>query len=312
MKQQQPILGFFLALLCAMAWGSLPIALQKVLTQMTAQTVIGYRFLVAGLALLLLLYVTKNLPKLTAFTQGSLILIGLGVLGLAGNFLFFSLSLHYIEPAAAQIFIHLSSFGMLICGIFLFKEQFAVHQKIGLVLLIIGLALFFNDRFSLFSGMNGYSLGIILSMTGAFIWVIYGIAQKLLLRQFTSQQILLMIYLGCALVFMPFADYAQVQSLSPFVWGCFIYCCLNTLIGYGAYGEALNRWDVSKVSVVITLVPLFTILFSYLSHAILPEHFANPELNMISYIGAFVVVLSAMLSAVGHKFLKRKSLVKSR
>ena len=63
----------------------------------------------------------------------------------------------------------------------------------------------------------------------------------------------------------------------------------------------LNRWEISKVSVVITLVPLFTILFSHLAHYIDPSDFIAPELNTISYIGALIVVCGAVLSAIGHK-----------
>ena len=132
-------------------------------------------------------------------------------------------------------------------------------------------------------------------------------AQKLMLRKFSSQQILLMMYFGCAMVFTPMVDLSQVKALTPFALVCFLYCCLNTLIGYGAYAEALNRWDVSKVSVVVTLVPLFTILFSHIAHTISPTHFTAPELNNISYIGAFVVVCGAILSAIGHKLLPRKT-----
>ena len=73
-------------------------------------------------------------------------------------------------------------------------------------------------------------------------------------------------YFGCLLVFTPVAEFSQVRELSPLAFGCLVYCCLNTLFGYGAYAEALNRWEVSKVSVVITLVPLFTIFFAHLAH----------------------------------------------
>ena len=135
-------------------------------------------------------------------------------------------------------------------------------------------------------------------------------AQKLMLRKFSSQQILLMIYFGCALVFTPFAKFSQVQGLTPISLGCLIYCCLNTLFGYGAYAEALNRWEVSKVSVVITLVPLFTILFAHLAHYIDPTDFAAPELNTISYIGAFIVVCGAILSAIGHKLFSARPKVR--
>ena len=41
--KQQPLLGFLFALITAMAWGSLPIALKQVLSVMTPQTIVWYR-----------------------------------------------------------------------------------------------------------------------------------------------------------------------------------------------------------------------------------------------------------------------------
>ena len=298
--KQQPVLGFLFALITAMAWGSLPVALKQVLSSMSVQTIVWYRFVTASLVLFILLGYKNKLPQIAKLGYyGWLVIVG--VIGLAGNFFLFNSSLNYIEPSVAQIFIHVSSFGMLICGIFVFKEKLGMHQKIGLVLLLIGLGLFFNDRLDIFTGLNAYSTGVLISISASLVWVAYGMAQKLMLRKFSSQQILLMIYLGCALVFIPFAEFSQVENLTPFALGCFIYCCLNTLFGYGAYAEALNRWDVSKVSVVITLVPLFTILFAHIAHYIDPTDFTAPELNTISYIGAFIVVCGAILSAIGHK-----------
>lgn len=302
--KQQPLLGFLFALTTAMAWGSLAIVLKQVVTVMNTQTIIFYRFLVAALALFVLLGSKGKLPKRSQFTPHLWRLTIIGTLGLAGNFFFFNSSLNYVDPSVTQIFIHLSSFAMLICGVLIFKEKLGLHQKIGLVLLFIGLGLFFNDRWALLLGLNVYSTGVILSIIAALVWVGYGIAQKLMLRTFSAQQILMMMYIGCALLFMPFADVTQVWELDGFLLGCLIYCCLNTLIGYGAYAEALNRWDVSKVSVIITLVPLFTILFMHLSHYLSPERFAHPGLNSISYLGAFIVVLGAMLSAIGYKLIK--------
>lgn len=113
-----------------------------------------------------------------------------------------------------------------------------------------------------------------------------------------------MIYFGCALVFTPAASPAQVQELDSFVVGCFLYCCANTLFGYGANAEALNRWEVSKVSVVITLVPLFTIFFAHLAHYYAPARFAVPQLNGLSYFGALIVVCGAIFSAIGQQFLR--------
>lgn len=302
--KQQPLIGFSLAMITAMAWGSLPIALKQVLVAMNAQTIVWYRFLVAALALFVLLALKKKLPSLKQL--GNVIWLAvIGVFGLAGNFFLFNSSLNYIEPSVTQIFIHLSSFGMLICGVFFFKERLGLHQKIGLLLLLLGLGLFFNDKFGVFLQGGSYITGVALSVTAALVWVAYGMAQKILLRRFSAQQILLFIYFGCALVFTPVAKPAQIEGLTPFAFGCFLYCCANTLFGYGAYAEALNRWDVSKVSVVITLVPLFTILFSHIAHYFAPQIFAVPELNSLSYVGAFIVVCGAIFSAIGHKFLTK-------
>lgn len=291
-----------------MAWGSLSIALKQVLTAMSTQTIVWYRFTIATLILFILLGLSKKLPKLSQFNRYYMGLLVFGVIGMACNFALFNYSLKFVEPSVTQIFSHLSSFAMLLCGVIIFKEKLGIHQKIGLLIVILGLCLFFNDNIADLLTAGNYLFGVILSIGAALIWVAYGLAQKLMLRQFSSQQVLLLMYFWCAVVFTPVADFPQIQTLNGLTLICFIYCCCNTLIGYGAYAEALNRWEVAKVSVVITLVPLFTIIFSHLAHFIQPHFFAKPQLNMISYVGAIIVVLGAIISAIGHKFIKHKKI----
>ena len=80
--KQQPLLGFLFALITAMAWGSLPIALKQVLSVMTPQTIVWYRFIVAFLALFILLAYKKKLPQ---FLKGGqfIWLVVIGVIGLS-------------------------------------------------------------------------------------------------------------------------------------------------------------------------------------------------------------------------------------
>ncbi|SUG72361.1 Permease of the drug/metabolite transporter (DMT) superfamily [Salmonella enterica subsp. enterica] len=80
-----------------------------------------------------------------------------------------------------------------------------------------------------------------------------------------------------------------------------IFCGLNTLVGYGALAEAMARWQAAQVSAIITLTPLFTLLFSDLLSMAWPDFFARPMLNLLGYLGAFVVVAGAMYSAIGHR-----------
>lgn len=302
------VLGFFLALTAAIMWSILPITLQPVLSAMNAQTIVWLRFLVAAIGVFVILLVGKKLPKLTAFTAQYRWFVLLGVIGLAANFYLYNLSLEFIPATTSQVLSPLSSFSMLLSGIFLFKERLGIHQKIGLGLLLIGLPLFFNDRFADFAQMSAFSVGVFIGIAASLIWVGYGVAQKMLLQRFSSQQILLVIYLGCAVVFTPFADISQAQNLTPFTLGCLIFCCLNTIIAYGCYAEALNRWEVAKVSMIMPQIPILTIIFSEVAYWLDPVHFAEPYLNPLSYLGAVIVVAGALSAAVGHKLFYRRQM----
>ncbi len=78
------------------------------------------------------------------------------------------------------------------------------------------------------------------------------------------------------------------------------FCGLNTG-RLRALAEAMARWQAAQVSALITLTPLFTLLFSDLLSMAWPDVFARPMLNLIGYLGAFVVVAGAMYSAIGHR-----------
>ncbi|MCP1659502.1 drug/metabolite transporter (DMT)-like permease [Neisseria perflava] len=304
--QQKPLLGFSLALLATATWGTLPIAAQQTLKAVSAPTLVWARFATAALAVFLLLLCTRKLPRPSEISWQTVGLVLLGVVGISGNFLLVAEGLHYVSPTVTQVLWQLAPFGMIFVGVLVFKERFSRWQKIGLVCLLAGLAMFFNDKFGELLRLNAYALGVLLCSGASLIWVCYGVAQKLLSEQFNAQQILLLIYFCCSLVMFPLAEPAQIGQISDgFLWGCFIYCCLNTLIGYGSYGESLNHWDASKISVVTTMIPIFTMLFSHLGHLLAPHIFAAPDMNGLSYFGALVVVVGAVLAAEGDKLLGR-------
>lgn len=304
---QRPISGFFLALTTVMMWGALPIAVQQVLQGMNVQTIVWYRFLTATLGLLIILGMKKNLPILKGLHRRYWWFLLVGVLGLAGNFYLFSAALQYIPPTTSQILAPMSAFLMLFAGVFLFKEKMLLNQKIGLGFLLVGLGLFFNERWQDFLQFSLYFKGVFLGLCAALVWVTYGVAQKLLLLKFKAQQILLLIYFGCFLVFTPTAEPHLLFNLTGLQLGFLAFCCANTLIGYGCYAEALNRWEVAKVSAVTTQIPIFTMIFSAIFSTLAPDIFQMEKLNLISYLGAGVVVMGALISAIGHKLIKPKA-----
>ena len=84
------------------------------------------------------------------------------------------------------------------------------------------------------------------------------------------------------------------------------FCCLNTLIAYGCFAEALNLWDASKVSAVLALAPLFTIATLKVIVIINPEYAFTDRLSNLSVLGAVLLIVGSALTALMPLFLQRR------
>lgn len=304
-----PLVGFFFALLTATMWGSVPIAVKQILPNMDPLTIVWYRFTIAGCLLFLLLAMKRRLPPVSKLVRSHhLGLFVIAVFGLSGNFILFSASLQYISPTTTQIVVQLSTVGLMLASVVAFKEKLNKWQVIGILILILGLALFFNvSLISLFTEFSDYSYGVMLIALASLIWIAYGLVQKILLKELDAQQILVVIYLSCSALLFFFANKAQIFDLTQGQRWWLLYAGLNTLVGYGALAEAMSRWQVSKVSAVVTFAPLFTLLFSDILAIIWPEYFVFAKLNLLGYIGAFAVVGGAVIAVVGNKLKRSQS-----
>lgn len=307
-KSQAPV-GIMLALITAMSWGSLPIAMKQVLVVMDPFTVVWYRFSMAAIVLGCILAAKRRLPPRVILSRPRwLILVLIATAGLMGNFVLFSSSLKFLSPTASQVIGQLSPVGMMLASVIILKEKMRITQVIGAIMLILGLILFFNvSLIETFTRLTDYTLGVIFGVGAAMVWVIYGVAQKVLLRQLASPQILFLLYTLCSIALLPLASPAMLSQLSGWQFACLLFCGANTLVGYGALAEAMARWQASQVSAIVTLTPLFTLLFSDLLALAWPGYFAAPVLNFVGYLGAFVVVAGAMFSAAGHRWWPRRT-----
>jgi len=296
-------LGLILTLLTAFMWGLLPLALKGVLTKVDAYTITFYRFLFAALVSGAWLFYRNNLPKIEQVrTRGNLILLLIASLGLILNYIAYLLGLDLTTPSAAQVVIQLAPMLLLISGLVVFKESFSPRQWLGLGLFVLGLMLFFNQRLSEFSSQDErYWWGVILVIIAAVCWALYAIAQKQLLKVMSSQQIMLLIYVFGAAAFWPFTEHSALGSFQTIDWLLLAFCCANTLIAYGAFAEALDHWEASRVSATLAITPLLTMLFAMLSLMIWPGAFAVEPLNIISWMGAGLLVLGSALTALSKR-----------
>ncbi|NVJ65653.1 MAG: DMT family transporter [Gammaproteobacteria bacterium] len=295
-------LGLILSLTTAVLWGLLPIALKGLLQQMDAVTVTWYRFLSAALILFIFLLSRGGLPDWRQLKGSVGLLMLIAILGLAANYVFYLFGVELITPSSAQVMIQTAPMLMLIGSLIIFKEQFNRWQWLGFATFVVGLILFFNLRFGeIFAELGTYSIGLIWIFIAAVVWAAYALAQKQLLNNFSSNQIMFVIYLACVPLLAPWTEVSQIENLNGLGWFLLIFCCLNTLVAYGAFAEALAHWEASRVSAVLAITPLLTIFFMKWLESLYPNYLNSEPVNSLSLIGAAMVVCGSAITALAGR-----------
>ncbi|SMS09189.1 membrane protein [Pseudomonas viridiflava] len=298
------VYGLCLALLTALLWGILPVKLKQVLQAMDPVTVTWFRLLVSGSLLFVWLASVKRLPSFKLLGRKGKALVVLAVLGLVGNYMLYLVGLRMLSPGTTQLLIQIGPILLLISSIFLFRERFSLGQGIGLAILLIGFGLFFNQRLvELLTSLGDYTLGVLIVIMASVVWTFYGLSQKQLLTVWNSLQVMMVIYLFCALLITPWAHPAQALQLSPLQGWLLLACCLNTLVAYGAFAEALAHWEASRVSATLALTPLITLASVAIAAWLWPTYVQAEEINALGYGGALLVVLGSALTALGPSLI---------
>jgi drug/metabolite transporter (DMT)-like permease len=293
-------LGLGLAAITMLVWGVLPLILRTLLDVMDPATITWYRFVTATLVLAAVLWRRGALPDLGRVRAGARWLLAIAVLGLAGNYLAFLEGLERTSPATTQVLIQLAPLLLALGGVFIFRERFTPLQWLGFVLLLAGLGTFFAGQVTaLTAELARFKLGVGIIVAAAVSWAAYALAQKQLLVTLSSQGLMLCIYAGCALCFTPFARPAAVDALDLDRGIALGLAALATVVAYGCFSAALEHVEASRVSAVIALVPLFTLLFSALGHTLAPGHVPPEALSSTSVTGALMVVSGSVVTALG-------------
>lgn len=295
-------LGFALALSTAVLWGVLPIALKIALKSVDPYTVTWYRFGSSGLILGIVLGMTGGLPAITQLDRRTWFLLAIAFAGLTGNYVLYIVALVHTSPTITQTVAQLGPMILLFGGLVVFKERFSGLQWLGFAVLMTGLILFFHDRLLELSHLTGdLGMGVLFLTLAAFIWAAYGLAQKRLLRSLRPQQILLILYFGAAIALIPTAAPGSIRQASALQLTMLAFCCLNTLVAYGAFAEGLKHWEVSRFGAVLATAPLFTVAGMWMIGKFAPHLVAAERLNALSMLGTLLVVVGSVTCAIARR-----------
>ncbi|HEY9694031.1 MAG TPA: DMT family transporter [Oculatellaceae cyanobacterium] len=291
--------GLALSIFTVLLWGTVPIALAVAVQALDVYTVTWFRFVVSFVLLTVFLAIRQELPTVEKIRAAPIKLIAIAIIFFLFHYVLFLQGLAQTSPSNAEVLIQLAPVLMGLGALFIFKERYTLSQWIGLGLLTLGLTLFFHEQvIALINEPTNYLVGSSLLILSAIFWAIYSLALKQLLHTLPSSNILLIVYGGCGLLLTPLAKPQPILTLTDLQFAMLLFCGLNTVTGYGAFAESLDHLEASKVSAIVTLAPIVTLISMPLVAKIAPNLIKPEHITGLGILGALFVVAGSMIIAL--------------
>jgi drug/metabolite transporter (DMT)-like permease len=297
-QQQNWKIGLSLSLMVVFFWSTLPVALNISLSAVDAWTLTWLRFCVAAVLTTIFILFTGSWKGFLSLSRANWLWLLLAGIMLTGNYVLFILGLERTTPGNAQVLIQLAPLLMIVGGIYFYKEKFYFKQKLGAVLLIAGLLLFFSEQLGVIVKPE-YKSGAIIMVFAAITWAVYALIQKRLHDVLSSQAILAMIYIVSSLALLPSISPNKLMHLNQNQWLAVAYASLNTVGAYAAFTQALKYWAASRVGMVIAIIPVFTLLFINLMSRLFPQLVQPEHIQTLGFIGVILIVVGSMIASIG-------------
>lgn len=292
--------GLLFASSTALLWGFLAIFLKFALFDLDSLTIVWFRFFTAFI-IITSIFSLKNPSYLKILYKPPFLLIP-AALGLSFNYLFYLMGLDYTNPSIVNIIIQIGPVMLATIGILVYKEKISFRQALGFLVALVGLAIFYWDQLN--SGGEVYkdlTKGVIITLAGAVSWVVYAALQKKLVKDHSAQKLNMFIYFVPTIIFIPWVDFQGFTELNTNAWLVLVFLGLNTLLAYGGLGEALKYAPANKVSIIITLNPMITLVAMAVLDTYNFEWLGKEMTSVVGYTGAALVVIGAILVVLRRK-----------
>lgn len=275
-------------------WGVLAIALKIASKVIDSPTIVWFRFSLAFSGMFV--WMAFRNPKGLQILYKPTWLIILSSLALSWNYIGFMLGIQYTSPSNAQVAIQAGPVLLAVFGIFFFREKISPIQGFGFILAILGFWIFYRQHISASVGQEGeYTKGMLITLTGAVAWAVYAALQKRLVLQYSVGMLNVFIFGLPVLLYLPFVNFASLAHLSIGYWALLVFLGANTLISYGCLSLALKYLEAGKVSIIIVLNPIITIILMGILTWMQVSWIAGEHFSVLSIAGALIALAGAIL-----------------
>ena len=281
MQARSRLLGAFFVVCSAIGFGAMAIFGKVAFASgASTATVLFIRFLVAGsLMVLLMAALRQPWPR----GRDLLILVGMGMIGYAGQaFCFFS-ALHHATAGLTGLLLYLYPALVIVLSALLGRRRLTLAKSLLALLSLFGILLTVSD------GLAGTPLGIAFGVGAAVVYTVYILVGEGVSGRTGANGAGCVIMLGAAVVFglaMLLEGPRPPQSLDGWlaIAAIAVFCTLMPIVFFFAGMRHLGAGDASTLS---TLEPVVTLLLAYL--------FLGETLGLLQALGAALVIVAVVV-----------------
>ncbi len=294
LDRRQFLYGLFFCSITLMFWGMLPIALKLSTGFIDPVTFTWLRFTFAGVVMIIWQAKRGKLSEFRKLGRVDIIRLIIAATMLIVNYTFMVWGLSYLHPGAAQLSFQLAPLFLTLGGWLFLKERVFWQHWLCFALMATGMLLFFHPAIENSTGLTG--TGFLLIQVSALGWTAYALIQKSLFKVLSASNILLSIFLYALVVMLPFAQPASLLQLNTQDRWVTLFCCVNTLVAYGSFAQAMRYWQTVQVSACVAMAPIITFILTEVcvTYSLFSGVIFSAEADQLSLSGMALVVLAAI------------------
>lgn len=278
--------------LMAILWAGAFVSGKLSVAAVPSEIVAFLRFLVAGLAMLLIMAAGRNMKDLGLTRRDIPLVLGLGASGIAGYNILFFRGLHLASASdGAMIIPTLNPLLTLFVAALLLGEPLTARKLTGASISLVGQVLIFWTLVQAAAQDPARLAGDLYYVASAVCWSTYTILGRIAARRFSPMASTTIASVTGALMLIPFALWYFPGSTGYTVkfWGHIFYLAIGATVGgFFLWSRGVHRLGASRAAVFINLVPVFTLVLAAL--------ILNERPTLLQLVGMLVVLSGVYLA----------------
>ncbi|MDD2635025.1 MAG: DMT family transporter [Bacteroidales bacterium] len=299
------ILVYFLLTISMILWGTSFVWSKIGLTYYNSITVIFFRLLVSTIVMIPVLLVSKKFKFPTKKHFPLFVL-----LALFEPFLYFigeTTGLSFVEPSMAAVIVSIIPLFTPFVAFYFLNEKITILNVLGIVISISGIViLVLGKDMSLQVSMIGLGLLLlaVVAANGYSVMIKKIPDQYSILNIIFWQNILGMIYFIPLLLIFSQEDLFVTGFVEEAFWAILSLGFFASTLAFLFFMYGLKFMSITKVNVFTNVIPIFTIIVSYL--------FFDEEIGVRKILGICIVIVGVIISQLKYRLVNRKRLVASK